>query len=125
MSGPNPLLTSFAGLEAASNQLVKVRFPPVRGFFSSLLGNAYLQLGDARRAIQYYEQALAIDREIGDRQGEGNWLGNLGEAYRNLGDARRAIQYYEQALAIRREIGDRRGEGGTLSLFSTSLCEIT
>ena len=28
-------------------------------------------LGEARRAIEYYEQALAIRREIGDRRGEG------------------------------------------------------
>ena len=68
-------------------------------------------LGDARKAIEYYEQALAIAREIGDRRGEGTALGNLGLAYAALGDARKAIEYYEQALAIAREIGDRRGEG--------------
>ena len=57
-----------------------------------------MQLGDARRAIGYYEQALEIAREIGDRRGEGHALGNLGSAYQNLGDARRAIGYFEQAL---------------------------
>ncbi len=77
-------------------------------------GTPIAQLGDVRRAIGYYEQALAIHREIGDRRGEGNDLGNLGGAYLQLGDARRAIGYYEQALAIRREIGDRRGEGNDL-----------
>ena len=35
-------------------------------------------LGDARKAIEYHEQALAIDREVGDRRGEGADLGNLG-----------------------------------------------
>jgi tetratricopeptide (TPR) repeat protein len=29
------------------------------------LGNAYLELGDAQRAIEYHEQALIVDREIG------------------------------------------------------------
>ena len=75
------------------------------------LGNAYADLGDARRAIDYLDQALAIAREIGDRYNEGADLGNLGLAYADLGDARTAIDYYEQALAIDREIGDRRGEG--------------
>ena len=28
-------------------------------------------LGDVRKAIEFYEQALVIDREIGDRKGEG------------------------------------------------------
>ncbi|MCL4268560.1 MAG: tetratricopeptide repeat protein, partial [Anaerolineales bacterium] len=53
---------------------------------------------------------LEIAREIGDRRGEGNALGNLGNAYYALGDAKKAIEFYEQALVIDREIGDRRGE---------------
>ena len=75
------------------------------------LGNCYADLGQTARAIEYYEQALAIAREIGDRRGEGTDLGNLGNCYADLGQTARAIEYYEQALAIAREIGDRRGEG--------------
>ncbi|MDD2756554.1 MAG: tetratricopeptide repeat protein, partial [Methanothrix sp.] len=78
------------------------------------LGTVHLLLSEARKAIEYYEQVLAISREIGDRMGEGNALGNLGLAYAVLGDAKNAIEYYAQALAIAREIGDRSGEGGTL-----------
>jgi tetratricopeptide (TPR) repeat protein len=59
------------------------------------LGLAYAALGEARRAIEFYEQALVIDREIGDRRGEGADLGNLGSAYFTLGEARRAIEFYE------------------------------
>ncbi|MEI8004301.1 MAG: NB-ARC domain-containing protein, partial [Methanothrix sp.] len=36
------------------------------------LGLAYAAMSDVRKAIDYYEQALAIAREIGDRRGEGN-----------------------------------------------------
>jgi len=76
----------------------------------SNLGSAYFVLGDARKAIEYCEQALAIDREIGDRHGEGVDLGSLGNAYFALDDAHKAIEYYEQALVIHREIGDRQNE---------------
>ena len=62
------------------------------------LGNAYCDLGETRKAIEYYEQALKIAREIGDRRGEGNRLGNLGNAYSDLGETKKAIEYYEQAL---------------------------
>jgi tetratricopeptide (TPR) repeat protein len=71
-------------------------------------------LGETHRAIEFYEQALPIDREIGYRRGEGAALGNLGIAYRVLGETRRAIESYEQALTIAREIGDRHGEGNHL-----------
>ena len=74
------------------------------------LGLAYGELGEPRRAIQFFEQTLLIHREIGDRRAEGNDLGNLGNAYFAFGEIQRAIQFHEQALHIDREIGDRRGE---------------
>jgi tetratricopeptide (TPR) repeat protein len=52
------------------------------------------------KAIDYYEQALAIAREIGHRQGEGNHLGNLGNAYRALGQVEKARKCLQQSLAI-------------------------
>ena len=36
------------------------------------LGIAYADLGEVRKAIEYYDHALAISREIGDRRSEGN-----------------------------------------------------
>jgi tetratricopeptide (TPR) repeat protein len=84
------------------------------GSFLILLGLAYTALGEARKAIEYYEKALAVAREIGDKSGQGNALGNLGIAYKNLGEARKAIEYYEKALAVAREIGDKSGQGNAL-----------
>ncbi len=78
------------------------------------LGTAWAALGEPRRAIEFYEQQLAIAREIGDRRGEGSTLGNLGNAWADLGEPRRAIEFYEQQLVIAREIGDRMGEGSAL-----------
>ena len=83
------------------------------------LGLAYATLGQVEKAIGFYEQALGIDREIGDRRGEGNALGNLGLAYAALGQVEKAIGFYEQHLAIVREIGDRRGEGTALGNLGT------
>ncbi|MDQ2806855.1 MAG: tetratricopeptide repeat protein [Chloroflexota bacterium] len=88
------------------------------------LGLAYAALGEARRAIGYHEQDLAMSSEIGDRRGEGAALGNLGLAYADLGEARRAIVYYEQHLAIAREIGDRRGEGSALSGLGSAYADL-
>ena len=66
-------------------------------------------------ALQYYEQALDIYKEVGDRSGEGIALNNLGLIYNALGKQEEALQYYNEALAIRREVGDCSGEGVTLN----------
>ncbi|AKB57145.1 tetratricopeptide repeat protein [Methanosarcina barkeri] len=81
------------------------------GVILGSMGIAYKDLGEPKKAIEYYEQALKIAQEIGNRQNEGVWLGNLGNAYSYLGVSKKAIEYYEQALKIAQEIGDRRNEG--------------
>src|SRR5262249_27384617 len=64
------------------------------------LGLAYAALGQAERAIGFYEQALVIACEIGDRRVEGGVLGGLGLAYARLGQVERAIGLLEQALGV-------------------------
>ena len=78
------------------------------------LGNCHSSLGEYERAIDLHAQALAIARDIGDRQGEGIQLGNLGNCHSSLGEYERAIDLHTQALAIARDIGDRQGEGAAL-----------
>ena len=59
-------------------------------------------------------------REIGDRQGEANALGNLGLAWAASGEPHdrgklmKALELYGHQLTIARHIGDRRGEGNAL-----------
>ena len=78
-----------------------------------------------RRAIELHEQALAIDREIGDRRGEGARPGQPGHRLPSTwATRRRAIGYYEQALAIAREIGDRRGEGNALGNLGNAYADL-
>ncbi len=64
--------------------------------------------------MKYKSGQLSLCREIGDRLGEGNTLGNIGIVYDELGQYQEALAYYEQALAIAQEIGDRRGEKSKL-----------
>ena len=78
------------------------------------LGSSYFSIGDYQKAMKYYEQALAVNKKIGDRRNEGVCLGNLGNVYLDLGEVEKAIVFYEQALEIEREIKDRRNEGNAL-----------
>ncbi|HEU4328740.1 MAG TPA: tetratricopeptide repeat protein [Roseiflexaceae bacterium] len=101
-------------LERAVGAARRRRDRAAEGRFLGNLGTAYADLGEVRRAIELYEQHLAIARELGDRRGEGIALGNLGNTYKNLDEVRRAIGLYEQAFTIARELGDRHGEGVAL-----------
>ena len=81
-------------------------------------------MGDFSQAIAYHTQHLEIDKEVGDRAGEGKVYGNLGithdsmgKAYRNLGNAHdskrgfsQAIAYHTQCLKIAREVSGHRAE---------------
>jgi tetratricopeptide (TPR) repeat protein len=60
--------------------------------------------------LEYYEKALPIRREVGDRGGEATTLNNIGRVYDAQGRQQEALEYFEKALLIFREVGDRWGE---------------
>jgi tetratricopeptide (TPR) repeat protein len=65
---------------------------------------AYYDLGDASKAIKYYERHMAIACEIGDRRSEGNTLWNMSLALDNLNERSEAIKKAESALEIFEQI---------------------
>ncbi|HUK68249.1 MAG TPA: tetratricopeptide repeat protein [Streptosporangiaceae bacterium] len=81
---------------------------------ANALGTSYATLGQTGRAVEHFQQALAIARQTRDRGVESSALGNLGNSYSTLGQIKRAVEHYQQALAIARETGDRGIEGSAL-----------
>ncbi len=79
------------------------------------IGLVYLSLGDKQQALNFYERALLLFRQIGDRRNEAVALNNIGGVYDELGEKQRALDYYNQALPVRREMGDRSGEATTFN----------
>src|SRR5208282_472567 len=63
-------------LEAALAAARRLRDRAAEAVHLGNLGLTNADLGETRRAIEFYEQRLAIAREIGDRRGEGSVLGN-------------------------------------------------
>ncbi|HEU5378200.1 MAG TPA: tetratricopeptide repeat protein [Ktedonobacteraceae bacterium] len=89
-----------------------------RPFFASVVSTlalVYHGIGQPKRALELYEQALPVMREVGDRAGEAATLSNLALVYHGIGQPKRALELYEQALPIMREVGDRAGEAATLN----------
>ena len=104
----------------------KLDDPDARRSSVGALGTAYHHAGRVQTAIECFEEALSLARELQNRESEGACLGNLGDCHSDLGQTARAIEYHEQALAIAREIGDEGGEGaelGALGLCSADLGE--
>ena len=83
-------------------------------------GNQQFNISQFREALQSWEQALTIYREIGSREGEANSLGNFGTAYNSLGQFHKAIKFLEQSLEISRKIGDRPAEANSLDNLGIS-----
>jgi CHAT domain-containing protein len=62
------------------------------------LGNVYREQGRYAQAISAYEQALEIDRKLGNRTRLVTPLGNIGRVYQAQGRNQQALDQYQQAL---------------------------
>lgn len=82
--------------------------------FSSL-GLIYLQSAKYGQAKESFEKALAINKELEDKNGEGQTLGNLALLSSFLGQTENARDYYNQSLIIAKEQKNRRNELSALN----------
>ena len=74
------------------------------------LYNLGLNVGEQEKfaeAEQFYEDALAIFREIGDQEREAKTLYNIACNFGEQGKFAEEKQFFEDALPIYRKIGDR------------------
>jgi tetratricopeptide (TPR) repeat protein len=78
------------------------------------LGCVYRSLGQYQEALNFHQQSLEIQREIGNHNGEANSLMNLGNVYQSLGQYQEALNFYQQSLEIEREIDNHNGEASSL-----------
>ncbi|MFZ0819580.1 MAG: tetratricopeptide repeat protein [Candidatus Acidiferrales bacterium] len=79
------------------------------------IGEVYRDLWENQKALDYFNQALPLERAVGDHAGEATTLNDVGFVYTHMGDKQKALDYYNQALPLRRAVGDRLGEARTLN----------
>ena len=70
------------------------------------IGYAYHQLGRHREAVRYFEQAIAINRELGHLYSEALDYDHLGDALDAADDAALARDAWQRALEILGQLGD-------------------
>ena len=82
------------------------------------IGQFFYGKGERMRALGFLEQALPLQREVGDRHGMAFTLTNMGTVYSEQGDKKKAIDYFSEALEMRLSVGDRQGELETRYLLA-------
>jgi len=75
-------------------------------------------IGNMAKAKEYYEKALVIVTEIGERRGEGVCYVRLGNAFKSLGECVMVEEYFNKALSISKDIGDGKTEFRCYCLLS-------
>ncbi|MBK9247042.1 MAG: tetratricopeptide repeat protein [Ignavibacteria bacterium] len=75
----------------------------------NIIGNVHVSLGNYDNALEFFNKALAINEEIGSKNGIAHNLGNLGNVYHNLSDYTQALTFFQKALAINEEIASKNG----------------
>lgn len=67
------------------------------------VGMLYGRMGEYQQSQSYFEQALSVQRQMGDRHGEATILVNQGELYRARGEYQLAQTNFAQALSLLEE----------------------
>ncbi|MER3494018.1 MAG: hypothetical protein C4323_17970 [Mastigocladus sp. ERB_26_2] len=64
------------------------------------IGTIHYTDGQSQKALESFQQSLAIAREIKDPLGEAFALNSIANAYSNLGEKPKALELYKQAVSI-------------------------
>jgi len=115
----NWVTTHEAGLDSAR----KLGDRRAEAWMLNNLGMAF-GLQRMEEAVGCFEQALAIDREIGDLQGETRAANNVATANFRLRRFEKALDAAERSLVIQRQAGNRYGEGIALGNLGCACREL-
>ncbi len=77
-------------------------------------GNAEQLSGRFTIAVEHFERARDLDRDLGFREAQASDEASLGQAYAIMGVFPTALEHLHQALTIREELNDRSGQARIL-----------
>lgn len=107
---------SLNSLKRAENKITKL---PAKSAALGNIGNIYHNLGKPDEALEYYQQALEINRKLGYEQGAAHNLNNIGTLYNELGKPDEALKCQEEALEISRKFKDEQAIANSLANIGT------
>jgi tetratricopeptide (TPR) repeat protein len=73
------------------------------------IGSCYENLGENKKALEYFEKGLSIKKEVyGERHPEtAVTLGCIGYCYRYLGENKKALDYFDQQKRIENDFKNK------------------
>lgn len=107
--------TEIAWLEQSLKAWTAIEEPWGMATTLNRTGSAYMDLGDTRVALDFYEKALALRNEIGDKPGQWRTLNSIGLLHAHTGERQRALECLAKAHEITVEIKDRYAQAVVLS----------
>jgi tetratricopeptide (TPR) repeat protein len=111
---------SLPDFEAALQYL-----PPAgRSALAYHLAEPYQRLGQNRRALSLYEQALELSQELGNLRTLAVTQGSMANVLMQLGKPQQALALYEQSLRISQELGDVRDVSVTQNAMAEVLRQL-
>jgi signal transduction histidine kinase len=78
------------------------------------MANVYVKLHDTTKAVEYYNRALRIFRDIDNKESISAMLSNLGNIYIARGEEEKALRLLNESLDIREKSGDKKGLASSL-----------
>jgi tetratricopeptide (TPR) repeat protein len=79
------------------------------------IGYVHSKLGKYNEAFEYYNKALKIFKEVGNRTIQAYCLNNIGFVLSVLGDYSSSLEYYKKSLNLSRDVHDLQGEAYSLN----------
>ncbi|HET9408436.1 MAG TPA: tetratricopeptide repeat protein [Candidatus Sulfotelmatobacter sp.] len=79
-----------------------------------VIGIGYRRLDKPDEALRNFQEALVINRRLGENGAIARSLNEIGQIMDRLGKSDDALKNHQEALKLRREIGDKQGIGDTL-----------
>ncbi|HEU4387893.1 MAG TPA: tetratricopeptide repeat protein, partial [Blastocatellia bacterium] len=99
----------------ASGHFKAIQEPYRLALVLNIVGLSWARLSDHKKALEYYQQALPLFRQVASINGEADVLNNLGGSSDFIGEVDKAMDYYLQALDRYRAAGFRHGEADPLN----------
>jgi tetratricopeptide (TPR) repeat protein len=109
------IITQILSSELHSGKEKKANIMSIHANTLSNLGVYFYYKADNTSALNYFLNALKIDKEIKNKKGITTRLGNIGLIYHQQSNFSKALEYYFTALKMADELGDKQKQGINLS----------